>query len=323
MRDKPQVDGSLADVKRYSLSTRRSKVTLWQQGKPFSRGSSFRDFLDTMPEVLAAAELKKAARAIIEARRGTNRGNRPVVLGMGAHPIKVGLSPLIIDLMKKGIITAIATNGASIVHDFEMSFMGSTSEDVAQELCHGTFGMAAETGVMLNTAISDGVTRGLGLGSSIGEFIFNDDRIKDRSMSIFATAFDLNVPITVHVAIGTDILHMHPEANGSAIGEGSMRDFRTLTSIVATLEGGVFINLGSAVIIPEVFLKALNLARNIGHRVEGFTTINMDFIRQYRAEVNVLKRPTANSGSAISLIGHHEIMFPMLCAAVIEMKDDS
>ncbi|KJU87566.1 hypothetical protein MBAV_000243 [Candidatus Magnetobacterium bavaricum] len=319
MIDKPPaVDRPLADVKRYSLRTRGSKVTLWQQGKPFSRGDSFREFLDTMPEVLAALELKKAALAIVQARAG----DRPVILGMGAHPIKVGLSPIIIDLMKKGIITAIATNGASIVHDFEMAFMGCTSEDVASELCHGTFGMAYETGVMLNLAISDGVTRGLGLGSAIGEFILNDNRIKDGSVSIFATAFDLNVPTTVHVAIGTDILHMHPEANGSNIGEGSMRDFRTLTSLITALDGGVFINLGSAVIIPEVFLKALNLARNIGHSVEGFTTINMDFIRQYRAEVNVLKRPTANSGSAISLIGHHEIMFPLLCAIVIEMKDD-
>ncbi|KJU87353.1 hypothetical protein MBAV_000452 [Candidatus Magnetobacterium bavaricum] len=320
MRDKPPaVDSPLTDVNRYSLNARSSKVTLWQQGKPFSRGGSFREFLDTMPDVLASSELKKAARAII----GAMAANRPVILGMGAHPIKVGLSPIIIDLMRKGIITAIATNGASIVHDFEMAFMGCTSEDVARELCHGSFGMALETGVMLNTAISDGVPRGLGLGSAIGEFIFNDNRIKDRSVSIFATAFALNVPTTVHVAIGTDILHMHPEANGSAIGEGSMRDFRTLVSLVATLDGGVFINLGSAVIIPEVFLKALNLARNIGHKVEGFTTINMDFIRQYRAEVNVLKRPTANSGSAISLIGHHEIMFPMLFAIVNEMKDDS
>ncbi|MBV6341324.1 deoxyhypusine synthase family protein [Candidatus Magnetobacterium casense] len=319
MRDKSlSVDKPLTDVKRYSLSARSSKVNLRQQGKPFLRGGSFRGFLDTMPEVLAASELKKAACAIIEAR---NR-NKPVVLGMGAHPIKVGLSPLITDLMKQGTVTAIATNGASIVHDFEMAFMGCTSEDVASELCHGTFGMAEETGVMLNMAISDGVTQGLGLGSSIGRFIASDSRITDRSISIFATAFDLNIPITVHVAIGTDILHMHPEANGSNIGEGSMRDFRTLTSLITTLDGGVFINLGSAVIIPEVFLKALNLARNIGHRVEDFTTINMDFIRQYRAEVNVLKRPTANSGLAISLIGHHEIMFPMLCAIVTELKDD-
>ncbi|MBF0316832.1 MAG: deoxyhypusine synthase family protein [Nitrospirae bacterium] len=319
MRDKPPaVDRPLTDVKRYSLSARSSKVNICQQGKPFSRGGSFRDFLDTMPEVLAASELKKAARAIIEARAA----DRPVILGMGAHPIKVGLSPIIIDLMKKGIITAIATSGASIVHDFEMAFMGCTSEDVAGELCHGTFGMALETGIMLNTAISDGVRGGLGLGSAIGDFILNDNRIKDASVSIFAAAVDLNVPITVHVAVGTDILHMHPEANGSDIGEGSMRDFRTLASVITTLAGGVFINLGSAVIIPEVFLKALNLARNIGHRVEGFTTINMDFIRQYRAEVNVLKRPTANSGSAISLIGHHEVMFPMLCAIVSEMKDD-
>ncbi|MBF0345305.1 MAG: deoxyhypusine synthase family protein [Nitrospirae bacterium] len=315
MKYKDEEDESLANVKRYSLVTRKSKVTLWQQGKPFLRGSSFRHFLDTMPDVLAVSALKKAAYAIIEARKC----GKPVILGMGAHPIKVGLSPIIIDLVKKGIITAIATNGASIVHDFEMSFMGCTSEDVASELCHGSFGMAEETGVMLNTAISDGVNQGLGLGKSIGLFISNDDRIMDSSISIFAQAFNLNVPITVHVAIGTDILHMHPEADGCAIGQGSMMDFRTLTSVITKLDGGVFINLGSAVIIPEVFLKALNLARNTGHKVEGFTTVNMDFIRQYRAEINVLKRPTAGSGLAINLIGHHEIMLPLLSAAVMEI----
>ncbi|MBF0459037.1 MAG: deoxyhypusine synthase family protein [Nitrospirae bacterium] len=311
-------DPAVFSVKRYSLAGRKSKVALDKIGRPYERGGLFREFLSSLPDILAAADLMRAAASISEAREA----GRPVILGMGAHPIKVGLSPVIIDLMESGVITAIATNGASIVHDFELAFAGYTSEDVAAELCKGMFGMAEETGVMLNRAIVNGVDKGLGLGKAVGSFLLHDKAVKNKEISIFARACELEVPVTVHVAIGTDIIHMHPEADGRAIGEGSLRDFRLLATLLRVLEGGVFINLGSAVIIPEVFMKALNLARNTGSsgcdKIERFTAINMDFINHYRAQVNVLKRPAGSSGAAINLIGHHEIMFPLLAAAVKE-----
>ncbi|MBF0487292.1 MAG: deoxyhypusine synthase family protein [Nitrospirae bacterium] len=310
-------DPAILRVKRYSLADRKSKVALDKIGRPYNRGGLFGEFLLSLPDILAAADLRRAAACIAKAREN----GCPVILGMGAHPIKVGLSPIIIDLMERGVITAVATNGASIVHDFELAFAGFTSEDVAAELCKGTFGMAEETGVMLNTAIVRGVDSGLGLGSAIGSFLSHDKAIKNKGISIFARAYELGLPVTVHVAVGTDIIHMHPEADGRAIGEGSLRDFRLLATLLGGLEGGVFINLGSAVIIPEVFMKALNLARNIGgaeNKVEHFTAINMDFISHYRAQVNVLKRPAADSNSAINLIGHHEIMFPLLAATIKE-----
>jgi deoxyhypusine synthase len=236
---------------------------------------------------------------------------------MGAHPIKVGLSPIIIDLMKKNIITAIATNGACIIHDFELSFIGHTSEDVGKELNKATFGMARETGRYLNRAIATVAKKGYGIGKSIGKLI-SESRFRFKERSIFATAYELDIPATVHIAIGTDIIHMHPDADGCAIGEGSLKDFRLLCSVVSDLNGGVYINLGSAVIMPEVFLKALTVARNLGNKVEDITTVNMDFIQHYRPRENVLKRPTLQKGSAYALTGHHEIMFPLLAAAIIE-----
>jgi len=236
---------------------------------------------------------------------------------MGAHPLKVGLSPLIIDLMKRGIITALATNGACIIHDFEMAYLGWTSEDVDKELCKGSFGMAGETGKYLNKAISAGVRKGYGIGKSVGEMI-NTSRFRFKGTSIFSAACELGIPATVHVAIGSDIIHMHPEADGSAIGEGSFRDFKLFAAVVSDLEGGVYINLGSAVIMPEVFLKALTIARNLGNKVEDITTVNMDFFQHYRPRENVLRRPTIQKGAAYALTGHHEIMFPLLTAAVIE-----
>ncbi|MCI4626533.1 MAG: hypothetical protein L3V56_11310 [Candidatus Magnetoovum sp. WYHC-5] len=301
-------------IKRYSLKERKSKVELSFHGKAYERGSLFTDFIDTLPDILGAKELKAAAMAIVMARQA----HRPVILGMGAHPIKTGLSPIIIDLMESSIITGLATNGASTVHDFELAYGGATSEEVGEHLSSGLFGMALETGVYLNDAIKEGVKKGFGLGRSVGGFIQMDDRFPYKDMSIFAASYRVSIPLTVHVAIGTDIIHMHPEADGASIGEGSLRDFYTLTEEVCKLEGGVFINLGSAVIIPEVFLKAINLARNTGHTVERFTAINMDFIKQYRAQVNVLHRPTGGGGRAINLTGHHEIMFPLLAALVKE-----
>ena len=219
--------------------------------------------------------------------------------------------------MKKNIVTAVAMNGACIVHDFELSLMGQTSEDVDSELCKGTFGMARETGRELNAAINRGVEEGHGIGRSVGEHILHS-KAAYRELSILATAAELDIPATVHVAVGTDIIHMHPEADGAAIGEGSMRDFRLFASVVSDLKGGVYINLGSAVIMPEVFLKAIAVTRNLGHDVKNFTTVNMDFIQRYRARENVLRRPALSGGSSYAITGHHEIMFPLLAAAVIE-----
>ena len=230
---------------------------------------------------------------------------------MGAHPIKVGLAPLIVDLVRRERLAAIAVNGACLVHDFEMAWGGRTSEDVGPGLDRGLFGMAAETGTFVNRAAREGVARGLGLAAAVGEAI-RRARLPHRRLSILAAAVDAGIPVTAHVAIGTDIVHMHPDADGAAIGAGSLRDFRQLAAVVARLEGGVYLNLGSAVVMPEVFVKALNLARNVGHRVRDLTTVDMDFTRHYRPGVNVVGRPTAAGGRGIALTGHHEIMFPLL-----------
>ena len=300
-------------LKTYSIKDRKSKVSIEKSALTPEKGKSFSEFVAGLPDFLAARDLKSVAGAVVEA----HKNNRPVILGMGAHPIKVGLSPIIINLMQRGIITAIATNGACIIHDFEIAFVGQTSEDVATELCTGTFGMAKETGQMLNGAISGGVGKGLGIGSSIGEFIDSSDfQFKDNS--IFRVGFSMDIPVTVHIAIGSDIIHMHPEADGASLGEGSLRDFRLLTSVVADLEGGVYLNLGSAVILPEVFLKALTVARNLGHKTEQFTTVNMDFIQHYRPRENVLHRPTMMKGKCFALTGHHEIMLPLLAGMITE-----
>jgi deoxyhypusine synthase len=304
---------SLKGVKTYAINKRKSKVSLSALSCPYEKGDTMGTFLDKLPGILAVNDFRAVVRAIVKARKH----NKPVILGMGAHPIKVGLSPLIIDLMQKNVITAIAVNGACIVHDFELSFIGSTSEDVAKELCSGKFGMARETGKYLNKAIKEGLKQGYGIGRSVGEMIYRST-YQFREKSIFANAYKHRIPSTVHVAIGTDIIHMHPKADGSAIGEGSFRDFRLFTSVVSDLNGGVYINLGSAVIMPEVFLKALTIARNLGNKVENITTVNMDFIQHYRPGENVLRRPTMGKGACYALTGHHEIMFPLLAAAIVE-----
>ncbi|MEW6109178.1 MAG: hypothetical protein AB1632_08470 [Nitrospirota bacterium] len=304
---------SFKNVKSYSLCSRKSKVSVKSFAGIHVKGDSFHRFLDNLPDFYAVKDFKSVVKAIISARKN----NRPVIVGMGAHPVKLGLSPVIIDLMERNIITAIATNGACVIHDFEISLAGRTSEDVAGELCSGSFGMARDTGKGVNLAINKGVKKGYGIGRAAGEYI-QDGKFRFKDKSIFANAYNLNIPVTVHVAIGTDIIHMHPEADGSMIGKGSMSDFRLLASVVADMEGGVYINLGSAVILPEVFLKALNIVRNLGTKVENITTVNMDFIQHYRARENVLKRPTLKKGCNYALTGHHEIMFPLLAAAVIE-----
>lgn len=304
---------SLKSVKTYSLCARASKVSVKSFSRPPVKGDTLKAFLEKLPDAFAVRDFRSVVKAIVSARRK----KRPVILGMGAHPIKLGLTPVIIELMKKNVLSAIATNGAATVHDFEIALVGHTSEDVAAELCNGSFGMARETARGVNLAIRKGAAKGYGIGKSVGECIYGGS-FTHKSKSIFSNAYELDIPATVHVAIGTDIIHMHPEADGAAIGKGSMIDFRLLASVVSDLEGGVYINLGSAVILPEVFLKALNVARNLGNKVEDITTVNMDFMQHYRPKVNVLKRPTSMKGRNFALTGHHEIMFPLLAAAVIE-----
>jgi len=301
----------------YPLEKRESKVAADSLASVWRKGESFQDFLSSLPHILAAADLLEIARRIAEAVKC----GAPVILGMGAHPIKVGLSPLIIDLLERKIISAVAMNGAGIIHDFEMAYQGETSEDVASALKDGSFGMARETGEFLHEAIRVGVReKNLGIGQAVGGKILTD-RLSYAHLSILATCARLGIPACVHVTIGADIIHMHPQADGGDLGQGSLRDFYLLAGVVAYLEGGVFLNLGSAVVIPEVFLKTLSLARNLGNTVKNFTTANFDFIRHYRPSVNVVSRPTLEGGKGFHLTGHHEIMFPLLCAAILEELD--
>jgi deoxyhypusine synthase len=298
-------------VRTYPLAGRHSKVAAAALGSPPQPGMSLRRFLRSLPDILAARDLHAVAQAIAS----RHRDGRSIVLGMGAHPIKVGMSPLIIDLMQRGIISAVAMNGACIIHDFELAYPGATAEDVAAALTTGAFGMAEETGRFLNRAVAQAADRGLGV--AVGQAIL-DARLPNRRLSILAAGVRLGIPVMVHVAIGTDIIHMHPSADGAAIGAASLADFRRLAAVAQRLHRGVFINLGSAVIIPETFLKALNLARNVGNRVGELVTLDMDFMRQYRPAVNVVQRPTQGDGKGYQLTGHHEIMFPLLCAALID-----
>ena len=311
MKRFPPLD--LRKVRTVPLETRPSKVVAAALGTPLPAGSSFSSFLDALPDILAAKDLRLIA-AEIAARLARRR---VVTLGMGAHPIKVGLGPVIIDLMERGIVQAVAMNGAGVIHDFELACHGETSEDVAVHLRDGRFGMAQETGEFINGAISDAAHKSLGLGLGVGGAI-NRAGLPNPHLSILAAAERLGVPATVHVAVGTDIIHMHPSADGAAIGATSLADFRTLAAVAAQMDEGVFINLGSAVIIPETFLKALNLARNVGERVENLLTLDMDFIRHYRPRMNVVQRPTLQSGRGYEITGHHEIMVPLLAWAVVE-----
>ena len=310
----PYEQFDLSTIDTYPLKSRPSKARAEDFGRPLATGGEFSSFLDSLPNMLAAADLKEVARAVVEAKR---RGSG-TLWGVGAHVIKTGVGPVLIDLMERGFISAIATNGAAVIHDFEVALVGSTSEDVDEALGSGRFGMADETGRLLNTAINEGVAAGLGVGQAVIRFLAAKQPQFAR-VSLLAAAGRLQVPVTVHVAIGTDIIHMHPAASGAALGEGSLRDFRYLVSNVARLEHGVYLNCGSAVILPEVFLKAVALARNRGLSLAGLTTVNLDFIRMYRPLTNVVSRPIAGTGRGYSLVGHHEIMIPLLAAAVIEL----
>jgi len=306
----------LSQVQTYPLSSRASKVTVADFARPHVAGSGVEGWMSSLPALLAGRDFRAVADAIAEARRQ----DRPVVWGLGAHVLKVGLSPVIIDLMRRGFVSALALNGAGLIHDFELAVGGSTSEDVDGALGAGRFGMATETGRDLNAAITEGVARGEGIGQTVGAYLCH--REPDHlEHSLLGMAHRLGIPVTVHVALGTDIIHMHPSASGAALGEGSLRDFRYLASVVSHLAGGVYLNCGSAVVLPEVFLKAVAVVRNAGHSLDGLTTVNLDFLRQYRPQTNVVTRPTAGTGRGYSLTGHHELLIPLLAAVLVERDE--
>ncbi len=305
---------SLQGVRTYPLASRPSKVRTEDAASPWQAGGTLRAFLDRLPNHLAARGFREVVQALLAAREK----GKPVLLGMGAHVIKVGLTPVLVDLLERGVIAAVALNGAGAVHDCELAMAGFTSEDVEAQLAEGEFGMAEETGRFLSEAVSEGIRRGVGFGRAVGESLLGA-RPPHLAHSLLAACARLGVPATVHVALGTDIVHMHPCCDGAAVGEATHRDFRLLASVVADLgDGGVFLNIGSAVILPEVFLKALALARNLGNRVQDFVTANFDFIQHYRPMQNVVKRPVTRGGRGYALTGHHELLVPLLAAAVIE-----
>jgi hypothetical protein len=307
---------SLDGISTYPLASRKSRVSRAAFARPHRRGAPFASFLDGLPRILAGQTLRAVRDEILRARAR----RRPVIWGLGAHVIKVGLSPVVIDLMERGLATAIALNGAGVVHDFELAVAGRTSEDVEAGLVTGSFGMARETGEEVNRAIVEGDLDGLGVGAAVGRHLATRrPRARHLDTSLLAAAWRLGVPATVHVAIGTDIVHLHPSCDPAAVGRATHLDFRTFAGEVARLGGGgVYLNVGSAVVLPEVFLKAVTLARNLGHRLSDFATANLDFLQSYRPAVNVVERPVKGSGRGYRLTGHHEILVPLLAAALVE-----
>jgi len=300
-------------LKTYSLHDRYSKVNVDNFATPLKEGSSLRSFLQSLPDQLLGLDFPELIHRLAKA----HRAGRPIIVGMGAHVIKVGLNPILIDLMERSIITGLAMNGACIVHDAEIAMAGSTSEEVGDVLGDGAFGAARETGEVLNGAISLGAREDIGMGQAVGEYLLTRD-FPHNDQSLLATAARLGIPVTVHVAMGTDIIHIHPSASGADIGKTSHHDFRLFCSEVSGLQGGAYLNIGSAVLLPEVFLKALTLVRNLGHRVDDFTTANFDFMKQYRTLTNVVNRPTATGGRGYNIIGHHELMIPLLAASLLD-----
>ncbi|MCD4721128.1 MAG: hypothetical protein K8S13_14910 [Desulfobacula sp.] len=297
----------------YSIKGRHSKVDIKDFSTPWEKGNRFSAFLDTLPSILAGNDLC----CVINAISCAAKNKKQVCFAMGGHVIKTGMSPIIIDLMKKNIFTLLSMNGSGIIHDLEIAMVGRTSEDVAQSLGNGSFGMAKETSNLLNQAIKNAKNKSIGLGKAVGDMILKEN-LTYKHLSLTAEGCALNIPVTVHVAIGTDIIHMHPDFDAAACGAASHYDFKLFASQITDLEKGVFINAGSAVIMPEVFLKAVTLVRNLGSTLDDFTTINLDFIRHYRPMTNVVNRPTLGKGKGYSLVGHHEILIPLIAAGVIE-----
>lgn len=312
-RQAPMDFGGLRTV---GLRERGGKVRVSEFASPYQKGSGVSGLVKSLPRILAAESFREVLSALSEARRL----GKPVLWGLGGHVIKCGLAPVLIELMERGYAAGFALNGAAAIHDFEIALAGATSEDVEAVLPDGRFGTAEETGREMNSAIAEGDRRGCGIGEALGERL---EQIADAAFgaqSLLLRAWRAKVPVTVHVAVGTDTPHTHPAADGAAIGSASHRDFRLLCTLVSELDGGgVFLNVGSAVILPEVFLKAVSVVRNLGRRLENFTTVNLDFLQHYRPRVNVVERPHARAGGkGIALTGHHELMLPLLAAALIE-----
>jgi hypothetical protein len=311
----------LGAVRTYPLSSRKSKVSVKDFARPAARNSSITKFLDSLPNFLAANDLRELLAALQIARRGS----RTMLWGLGGHVIKVGLGPVLIDLMDRGFISGLAMNGAALIHDFEIAIAGNTSEDVDVALGAGEFGMARETGEQLNEIAKEAARSGVGYGEAAGKFLTSSAaKARYASSSVVAVAYQRKIPVTIHLAIGTDIPHMHPAADGAALGAASHQDFRLFCSLVKSMQpGGVYLNWGSAVLLPEIFLKAVSVARNLGSALRPITTANFDFIQHYRPMQNVVKRPTLRAGDhrgvesqGYALTGHHELMMPLLAAAL-------
>jgi len=303
-------------VRTYSLKSRKSKVDTQTFAKVITGDETISTFVDSLPDILAGKDFKTFVSKVSKAKEG----NKSIIFALGAHVIKVGLNPIIIDLMKSGWISALALNGAGIIHDFEIAFAGQTSEDVAAQIKDGRFGMAKETGELLNRAIIKGSKKNIGLGEAVGEMIFSSD-FPHKDLSLLSCAYDLNIPVTVHVALGTDIIHFHPEVNGAAVGKISLNDFFLFCSLVERLNGGgVYVNIGSAVILPEVFLKAVSFVRNRGHVLKNFSAAVFDFNLHYRPHENVVRRPLIDKRAGFYFIGHHEIMIPLLAASLKSLR---
>jgi deoxyhypusine synthase len=301
-------------VRTYPLRERDNKVRLEEFAGVWKKGGAFGDFLKSLPHILVAEDFRSVVAAIVAA----HKRKKPVIVCMGAHPIKVGLNPVFVDLMKRGVINCVSMNGAGAIHDFELAMIGQTSEDVAHGLDDGSFGMIDETGRQMNDALAKGVKQGFGAGAALGNAMLVG-KFPHKEMSILHTGVAHEIPVTIHIAIGTDIIHQHPTTDGAVLGEATYLDFQKLASVVAQLgDGGVLLNIGSAVVMPEVFLKALTIARNLGHKVQNFTTATFDMNRHYRPTENVVRRPVMKGGKGYYIVGHHEIMIPLLAAAVIE-----
>jgi hypothetical protein len=313
---------SFQKLRTYPLAGRPSKVHVAQFARPHEAGGSFADFLESLPRILAAEDLRHIRDAILAARKD----RKAILWGIGGHVIKVGLGPLLVDLMKRGFINGIAMNGAALVHDFEVALVGGTSEDVEAVLGGGKFGMSEETGLYLNEAAVGAQRSKIGLGEAAGKLLISPRlRAKHPEASILVNAFHAKIPVTVHLAIGTDIPHMHRSASGEALGAATHHDFRLFCSLVKEMHpGGAYLNWGSAVLLPEIFLKAVTIVRNLGVRLAPITTANFDFIQHYRPTQNVVKRPTSGlrkkgaNSRGFALTGHHEILMPLLAAALVE-----
>ncbi|HSK64691.1 MAG TPA: hypothetical protein VK893_12650 [Pyrinomonadaceae bacterium] len=304
----------LENVKTYPLTSRSSKVKVTDFAQPVSGEVTLRDFVASLPDVLAVQSLRQ----IVERMRRARELKKPIIWGIGGHVIKTGLAPLIIQLLKRSYVSAIAANGSVLVHDAEIAMIGSTSEDVDATLSEGVFGGADETGRLLNGAAREGATDHIGLGESVGRGLVAMNP-KHRDYSLLCAAYEAKVPFTIHLTIGGDITHFHPSADGASLGATTQTDFRLLAEIVRRMDGGgVYLNIGSAVVLPEVFLKCVTLVRNLGHPLSDITTANFDFIQSYRPQTNVVRRPTEKgAGAGFSVTGHHELTIPLLTAMLL------